>query len=559
MTVSQAAPPAAPAPPDFPVAFAAGDEQLFWQQDKMHFPAQVLPLEGELMATAPGRGMTHAFRVYEAPMEAMRVRIEHGYVYNSIVPVPGEPEELEALGRRAESVLMPVMARLGDKWEAEWLPEIHRHLEVMEALDLATASVPELAAHLDEVVARYARLWEVHMELVLPAYLAISEFDEFHRDLVDGDTFDAYRLLQGIPSKTTEIALDLWRLSRVAVASPEVAGMLASTAAADVPAVLGRSDAGRVFLDALDEHLRRYGHRSATWGLAGASFIEDPAPVVQILKDYAAKPDGEGPDSEQERQAREREAAIGATRELLRAYPVPVREQFEALLAAAHAGIVLSEDHNFWIDFYASDLVRQTILELGRRLTDAGVLDAAHDALYLTLDELRTSARDPLTGRRALVAERRAHLAAYAGAAPPPVLGTLPPGPPPENPMMLAMGKFFGAPAAPAAEPGVIAGAAGAAGTVTGVARVVRTLDDAGRLAAGEVLVAQTTAPPWTPLFGVAAAVVTDTGGILSHCAVVAREYGIPAVVGTAVATAAIHDGDVVEVDGDAGTVRIVR
>ena len=77
-------------------------------------------------------------------------------------------------------------------------------------------------------------------------------------------------------------------------------------------------------------------------------------------------------------------------------------------------------------------------------------------------------------------------------------------------------------------------------------------------LRAGEILVAETTAPPWTPLFAIAAAVVTDTGGVLSHCAVVAREYAIPAVVGTVNATAAIRDGDLVEVDGDAGTVRIV-
>jgi phosphoenolpyruvate synthase/pyruvate phosphate dikinase len=90
------------------------------------------------------------------------------------------------------------------------------------------------------------------------------------------------------------------------------------------------------------------------------------------------------------------------------------------------------------------------------------------------------------------------------------------------------------------------------------VARVVRSLADADRLAPGEVLVAETTAPPWTPLFGIAAAVVTDTGGILSHSAVVAREYGIPAVVGAGDATMLIADGDLVEVDGDAGTVRVV-
>ena len=90
-----------------------------------------------------------------------------------------------------------------------------------------------------------------------------------------------------------------------------------------------------------------------------------------------------------------------------------------------------------------------------------------------------------------------------------------------------------------------------------GPARVVRSLAEATKLRRGDVLVAETTAPPWTPLFATAAAIVTDTGGILSHCAVVAREYRIPAVVGTGRATATIRDGQILEVDGDAGLVRI--
>ena len=86
----------------------------------------------------------------------------------------------------------------------------------------------------------------------------------------------------------------------------------------------------------------------------------------------------------------------------------------------------------------------------------------------------------------------------------------------------------------------------------------MRALADAAKLQPGEVLVAETTAPPWTPLFGTACAVVTDTGGILSHCAVVAREYGIPAVVGAVVATNRVRDGQLLEVDGDAGTIRLL-
>ena len=118
--------------------------------------------------------------------------------------------------------------------------------------------------------------------------------------------------------------------------------------------------------------------------------------------------------------------------------------------------------------------------------------------------------------------------------------------------------KFFGAPPQPSDEPGVLRGNPGSPGVVRGRARVLRSLPEAAGLRPGEVLVAETPAPPWTPLFATAAAIVTDTGGILSHSAVVAREYRIPAVVGVGAATATIRSGQMVEVDGDGGTVRVL-
>jgi pyruvate,water dikinase len=120
------------------------------------------------------------------------------------------------------------------------------------------------------------------------------------------------------------------------------------------------------------------------------------------------------------------------------------------------------------------------------------------------------------------------------------------------------LGKFFGGPPPAAEAPDVLRGNAGSPGKVRGLARVVRALSQAGKLQAGDILVAETTAPPWTPLFATAAAIVTDTGDILSHCAVVAREYQVPAVVGTGRATKEIRDRQMLEVDGDAGLVRIL-
>jgi pyruvate,water dikinase len=125
--------------------------------------------------------------------------------------------------------------------------------------------------------------------------------------------------------------------------------------------------------------------------------------------------------------------------------------------------------------------------------------------------------------------------------------------------MSRTLGKFFGAPPPVSPDPNLLQGNAGSPGMARGPARVIRLLAEAAKLEPGDVLVAETTAPPWTPLFASAAAVVTDTGGILSHCAIVAREYGIPAVVGAGTATTVIQDGQMVEVNGQAGTVRIIE
>jgi pyruvate,water dikinase len=179
--------------------------------------------------------------------------------------------------------------------------------------------------------------------------------------------------------------------------------------------------------------------------------------------------------------------------------------------------------------------------------------------MHLTPEEIHdTAERLPRLDRRALTAGRRAEMDYFRAIPAPAMLGTLAGGPQATDTISTALGKFFGAPPRSTDEAGTILGNSGSPGRARGPARVVHSLAEAGKLRPGDVLVAETTAPPWTPLFATAAAIVTDTGGILSHCAVVAREYGIPAVVGTSTATSTFHDGELIEVDGDAGSVRRV-
>jgi pyruvate,water dikinase len=248
---------------------------------------------------------------------------------------------------------------------------------------------------------------------------------------------------------------------------------------------------------------------------------------------------------------------VAEARAKLAGYPQPFVTRFETLLKAAQVAAIVHEDHNFWIDQRLFYHVRRVILEFGGRLAQAGALDSTNDVFYLTSDELQNG-RD--ISMKRLVQERKAEMDRFSHVTPPPMLGTMPAFEMTDGGSMVrAMFKGEMSPANTGnREMNKVNGLAGSAGIARGTARVIRSLAEAGKLQPGDVLVAIATEPPWTPLFAIASAIVTDSGGVLSHSAVVAREYRIPAVVGTGNATTTFEDGQLIEVDGNNGTVWLV-
>jgi len=192
--------------------------------------------------------------------------------------------------------------------------------------------------------------------------------------------------------------------------------------------------------------------------------------------------------------------------------------------------------------------VRRLALRVGARLVSANALADAADVFFLYAAEVPTLLREP-AGRRAEVAGRRADLEQWRGVKPPKTLGKPPPPPPPSR---------FERPPQEQSEDRLLRGTGACAGMGRGPARIVVALEDFARVQSGDVLVCPSSNPSWVPLFGIIAGLVTNTGGVLSHAAVVAREFGVPAVVGTGVATERLRDGQLVEVDGTAGEVRLL-
>ncbi len=576
------------APPDFPLKWVNPQQaRQLWILDRMHFPDPVPPLVASVSEAVVAVPFNQAAEQYALPIRLSTLYV-NTYLYLSFTPVGAPPDfvlkAMNALSHVAPGLvnslmskavaritqkymaqLEPVIERLADCWQDDWLPELKQHLADWESFELDSAGMPQLLAHLDETLQRIARVWEIHHSIILPAFLALGQFEELYRELwADTDRFGAFRLLQGFDNKFLEADRALWCLSRQVLTLPKVHEILTKHPTAEALDELSAFPEGQIFLSEWQAYLDEYGQRGhQTDGLSSISWLEDPTPALQSLQDYLTQPDRDL-EAELKAQAAEREQLIAQARERLKSHPPSVISQFERLLKAAQAAAVLHEEHNYWIDQRCQYQVRRVILELGRRLARAGVVNQPEDAFYLTLAELRETVQTlPQLDRHDLVAARQAEMAHFGTITPPPAIGTMPLMEPPDDPFGRSFSKVFGGLPGPTVQKNlkqgnVLRGLAGSPGVARGRARVIRALTEANRLQKNEVLVAEATMPAWTPLFATVLAVVTDVGGILSHCAVIAREYGIPAVVGTSLATTVIQDGQLVEVDGNTGVVRLL-
>ncbi len=216
---------------------------------------------------------------------------------------------------------------------------------------------------------------------------------------------------------------------------------------------------------------------------------------------------------------------------------------------------MLSTSHGFWLDFSLLYRLRKIFLEIGLRLADRGDVNTAQDAFYLTLQEMKLSLSDSYDGElRPIILDCLAEIQRFENIDPPAALGTSY-GPMPDDFISSTIAAIYGISPDPDGDRLIIRGIAASAGCVKGPVTILRSPHESAKLQKGDILVAETTAPPWTPFFAIASAVVTETGGVLSHCAVVAREYKIPAVVGAPAATARLKDGQLVLVDGNRGIV----
>jgi pyruvate,water dikinase len=382
--------------------------------------------------------------------------------------------------------------------------------------------------------------WRIHGFLLF-LYEAAAAFDDYYREAIDPrDSSEAYLLLQGAHTFSVASNTSLWRLSRMVAADRELEGAPTNN---------------RIFLSELHAHLDQYGWRAdAIFELREPMWRENPAIPLNAIRAMAALPDTEEPQLRLKRAAAMRDRLLRKAQQKLKGNPTKL-DRFNWLHGRVREYVRLDEDHNFYIDQMGNVAMRLPVLEFGRRLVAAGAIDSVDDVFMLTTKEIESGLKR--RDMRHLVADRRRTWVLQQRLQPPPMLGTTDVEGE-DDPLVIAMTRLDAPPEPMESTTKLVRGRGASPGSVRGRAKVAHTLQDASDVQRGEVLVCETALPTWSVLFGTIGAIVADTGGVMSHCATVAREYGIPCVVGTSVGTFVIPDGALVEVDGGAGEVRVL-
>jgi rifampicin phosphotransferase len=524
---------------------AATDPGVTWTYDPSHYPEPMTPLSADVWFRSMGKGIRAAARELRAPFGGFETMTHAGgWAYEHELEPDWEPD----LGHLERAAL-----EVADRWEREYRPRVEEITEEIRRLRPERPPPDEAAALLDRLLTLLVEQWTLHFLTVIPVHVARElVHDAYVERFGKTDDLEPYALIEGLPNETLAADECLWEIAELA-RDVDVADAILELPSEAALARLAEIEHGRGVLRALDRYLERYGGRARLHELSEPRVAERPGLALDTVRLFLEQPR----DLPAERHAKA-EARDRLERQVLaRIDDDADREAFADLLARCVAAVPLEESHAYAIDYPGLGAVREALLGFGRRLVAERRLDHPEDVFMLHRDELREAVRDSWgADLHDLVATRRGELAAARRTTPPPFLG-----PPPDAsvdvPPMVA--KFYGVPGSARVEGDVVRGTAASGGRAVGRARLVHGGEDFARVEPGDVVVCTTTTPAWTPLFGSIAGLVTDTGGILCHAAVVAREYSLPAVVGAEVATTTIPDGARVEVDGGEGTVTIVR
>jgi pyruvate,water dikinase len=561
----------------FPVEWTSETEkELFWVYDDLHCPKPLSPMYEDIGGW--WLSCDHMFRRFGTPFATDWIyKNINGYLYTAAIPavagldvstqeynyethpiVPQDAGYAGKIGAYLGAVLPVYGLKFTDWWRTRFVPEMQRNFDYIEGMldQKDEMSLAEVAVLFEDAIDMHDRHWKIHWMLnfaQLSATLNLRAVMEKTHGKVDEVLLG--RLQNSANDRNWDKIKALWTMKEEVKADAALSAIFAAPAATAIVPALKASERGRRFIDEkVVPYQKEFGWH-AVWSheFIFPSFREDMVPVVQLVRDQVAS-DYDYPSAI----AKLKADIDGAAKDILAGLEGEALEEMRAANEINLRMAPLTPDHHFYIDQGANAHVRLVLVAIGEKLVELGVLDAPDDVILFRYNELRAFIGNP-TGidGRAIVAAAKAKRAAAEKVQPRDWVGSVT-----KTQLAFPYLNLWGFPdkftRSNVQVHGQVSGIAGSPGVVEGVARVVMSEAEFDGLMEGEILVCQMTNPAWQVLYGKIIAVVTDAGGTVSHPAVLAREYGIPAVVGTSVATSTIKTGDRLRVDGNAGLVEIL-
>jgi len=561
---------------EFPIDWQEGERELFWIYDDLHCPNPVSPLFFDI----GGWWLTcdHMFRRFGTPFASdwIAKRI-NGYVYTAAIPadpslraeateyqgryaprVPRDGEYAGAIGAYLGFVLPHYAENFLEWWQGRLRPEIERNFAYLDGQDWDGASFAALAVLLEDAIDVHDRHWKIHWMLnfaQFSATMALNAAVAEARGQAEPELLG--RLQSSVEDRNWDSIEDLWKMKEELKADDELRAAFdgADTAAGVLKALEGTERGRRFVAERLRPHQQSFGYK-AIWSheFAFKTWVEDPAPIIEAVRGYLAT-DYDYPSNIKS----VHDDLEKAKAEVMDGVEGEQRAPLQAALDRSLAMNPLTPDHHFYIDQGTNARLRLAVIAIGRKLAAAGVLADAEDVVFLHYNEVRLLLADQaaLGDVQELVSDRRDDHEDHAEHRPPSWVGTAT-----EDALAFPYASLWGFPEKfHAGEPsltGEVKGLAASPGVVEGTARYVTSLDQFDEVDEGDILVCRMTNPAWVVLFTKIRGLVTEAGGTMSHPAVVAREFGIPAVVGTTNAGDRIKTGDRIRVNGTTGIVELL-
>ncbi|NLF11759.1 MAG: PEP-utilizing protein mobile subunit [Anaerolineaceae bacterium] len=549
----------------FPIEWESEEEKsLFWFVDDNHCPRPISPMYWSLDGWW-GPTLDYMYRRFGFPIgKAWIGKRVNGYLYTAIVP--REAESASMLGPYYGWIMPTYASKFLDWWNERYLPEIERNFEYLDNFPTEEASLQELMVFLEEAIDIQERHFRLHWILNLAQFQSSLDLQAAVGEVV-GQVDPALigRILISIKDRNWDSLGALWKLKEQVKADPELNAIFEAgeTAGAIIPQ-LQKSARGQDFLAGVEAYNKEFGVKPSmyTHEYTNKLWVEDSAPAVETIKGYLAA-DYDFP-TEYNRMKGDHEAAIAELKAMVPPTATPEQcDKLDKAIEVATRMMPLTPDHHFYMDQGTFARMRLVLLAIGRRMVKEGLLRDPEDIMFLEYDQLRAYVGNPTgyDGQAIIKEARRAWDKAHR-IHPRDWVGTVTRWSMYEEIYHTLWGwpeRWEREQAGEKAIAGIIKGLPAAAGVAEGTAKVVTGPEEFNDVQRGDILVCRMTNPAWVVLFSKIKGVVTDAGGVLSHTAVVAREFGLPAVVGSADATVRIKSGDRVRVNGNTGIVEILN